>query len=562
MSVLVTVTYDDDVTLRISNEELALEHYWEPWLVSVDNVSFQMEYTYGGAAIPEWGSLSISIKAFENEDEIWPPPKFINVVIEHTKTTEAAAETLFENVVGNLVSMDDVSATYNLFIEDELDILLLDTTASITARTTTAYDGTEVIIPRAVGTVVYQTPLRLNDYDGGSSTSFDKPCYHTGYMQGTLDTDWHVFDDGVDICANVIVGTSGTSGDDTFYLNYEAVGEVTVSGNGTFDSGEDITDSVDALITAKGLSANGVNTYQRTGDAKIGDWVSTQTTLKRYISKLSASHGHLFSVLATSPTVVFYSIKLEYEFASLTLVFTDVDVLPVNYENQEVPIFGVKTTWPYREQVDEGGRVFVKEVTNELNRDNSVYFYGTADNSSSGEYSSAAPFLLYDASQNFTYSPGSLGGTWAGSDKMRPGFFVKNTDDLTTTTVVEIIDDTILSLNDDIFVGGEDYEIGYHFEHGQELSIQSFSLDESTIKDNLKFIINFVHQRFTNVHIPMETNTIKPTNYGTVGLHVIEEHRFERIIRNYRNKVVGVIYDFENEKIIYRLVGRIYEESA
>ena len=31
--ILVTITFDYDKTARISNEELALEHYWEPYAI-------------------------------------------------------------------------------------------------------------------------------------------------------------------------------------------------------------------------------------------------------------------------------------------------------------------------------------------------------------------------------------------------------------------------------------------------------------------------------------------------------------------------------------------------
>ena len=560
--ILITVTYDNDTTLRISNDELELEHYWEPWVTKIDNISFTMEYKYGGVLLPEWGSISISAKAFDSVNELQIPPKFIYLQVEYTQTTEAAATTLISNAVGELVNSDDLEVTYNIYIEDILDIPLLDKTSSITARATTSYDGVDVVIPRAIGEIIYQAPLRLNDYDIDSSAGFAKPTYHTGYLQGTKHTDWHIYDDGVDICSNATVGNSGTTGADTFYLDYEAVGEVTVSGYGTFPMSTGITDAIDAILSLKILTVTGVATYERSGASEISDWVDSQILLRQYISKLAACHAHLLnlSIVLDSGFVLFYCVKLEHAFSPTVSVWTDNEFLPVNIENDASPITILKTNYPYREQVDEGGRVFVKEVINELVRVNSAYWEGVSENTSS----SASDVLLdTGVAAWFTRIPASNAtNLWLGSDQIRNGHYVLNIDDQIDSYVVSILNEHELQLNDDIFVGGENYEIGYKFKHGQELSVDSLSLDEDTINDNLKFIMNFLHQRFWDVSIPMDLNTLQQSVYGVAGMYVVEERRYSQPLYFYYNKIIGMIYDFENELITYKLDGCIYKDSV
>lgn len=541
--ILGTLTLDG-VTTYVSNQEVAVEHFYLPYIAKIDNVSIRPEYQYGGLEITEWGSISFSTRLWDNTNYNWPPSETATLTLKHTLTNEAGATTIVSSA--NLVRVNDgdtaLDVRYDIFINDILGVDMLKTTNSITARSTTSYEGIDTVLPMAVGTVVYQPPLRLNDYGG-------YPCYHSMYMTGTLDTDWHVYDDGVDICSNVTLGAGGTTGVGTFYLDYTAVGEVSISGNGVFASGAAMATAIDDLVTCvTGEAVSVTDTYARTGDAKIGDFVESQVSIQKYLSKLCASHAHFIKF--TSSTVM-ELVKIEKCFEPTSTTYTDTKILPVAYNADSSRVRSVKTSWPYREQVDEGGRVYVKEVTREATRTNSVYWDGTVTSTSANK--------LINSAEDFDYNSGYNNADYLGGDMIRYGMFVSCVDTGSTSYVAAVDSGTQLTIADDIFTSTYGYEIGYSFDRGQDVNIESFSIDETTILDNLKWIMNILHQRKAYVSIPFDSDEF--LSIFTEGVYTIETNRLERVTQLYHNKIIGIIYDFEDEVVTYTISGSVYEEN-
>ena len=540
--ILGTLSFDGNIAY-VSTQEVAVEHFYFPYM-KIDSISRRPEFQYGGVEVVDWGTVSFSTRLWDDTNYRWPPPETATLTLKHTLTNEAGATTLVSNAELTRVNDGDsaLEIRYDVFISDILGTDLLKTTSSITARSTTSYEGIETPLPMAVGTVEYAKPLRLNDYG-------TYPCYYSANMTGTLHTDWHVYDDGVDICSNVTEGTGGTTGTGTFYLDYSAVGEVSISGNGVFASGTTISDAVDAIVTlVTGESVTVTSTNARAGDAKIGDYAESQVSLQKYLSMLCASHGHYLKFTSDS---VMELTKVEKSFSPSTTTYTDTQILPVNYSADASRIRSIKAGWPYREQVDEGGRVYVKEVTREASRSNSAFWVGTATSTSTNK--------LIDSSEDFDYNPGHNDTDYLGGDMMRYGMHVLCTETDATTTVTAVDSGTQLSLADDIFTSTYGYEIGMSYSRGQDMSISAYSIDEDTIQRNLKFIMNALHYRKVFVRIPFDSDEF--LSLFSEGIFVAEINRFERDTMLYYNKIVGLLLDFEKEIVTYTVIGTVYEEN-
>ena len=537
-------SFDGNV-VYVSNQEIAIEHFYFPYIIKIENVSLRTEFKYGGVETVERGSISFSTRLWDDSGYKWPPPDNATLTLKSTFSDEAHADTILNNARLVRVSGDNLATdvTYDIFITDILDVDLLKTTLSITARTTTSYEGIETVLPIAVGTVVYAKPLRLNDYSG-------YPCYYGIGVTGTLHTDWHVYDDGVDICSNVTEGGAGTTGVGTFYLYYSAVGEVSISGNGVFSSGSSMAQSIEALIEfVIGDNIDITSTYARSGDAKIGHYAQSQISLRRYLSLLCASHGHYARFVTESNLEL---IKIEQAFNTSSTAYTDTKILPISYDVESSKIRSIKMSWPYREQVDEGGRVYVKEETREISRNNSAFWAGTVTSTSSNK--------LINSGEDFDYNSGYNDSEYLGGDMMRYGMHVRCVDTGDVSTVVSIDSGTQLTLADDIFTSTYGYEIGLSYSTGQDLSLEAYSLDEDTIQRNIKFILNVLHERVCYVSVPYLETTTYEFNY-TNGMFCVETSRFERVLNLFYNKIIGVIFNFEKNILIYIVMGTIYEEN-
>ncbi len=77
---------------RVSLEGLALEHYWDPYIIGFDPVQGQIAYPYGGYVRPGYGSIQFVPTLFASD---WPPPVNMTIAAYYTGSDEASRELLF-----------------------------------------------------------------------------------------------------------------------------------------------------------------------------------------------------------------------------------------------------------------------------------------------------------------------------------------------------------------------------------------------------------------------------------------------------------------------------------
>jgi len=99
------------VTNYISQEGIALTHFWEPKITRFDPPRYDIAHDYGGYVSPRFGSISLFPDLFDGD---WPPPVSCAITIKYTATNEAAAETLFSGIA-HLSQLDLGQAKYDLY---------------------------------------------------------------------------------------------------------------------------------------------------------------------------------------------------------------------------------------------------------------------------------------------------------------------------------------------------------------------------------------------------------------------------------------------------------------
>lgn len=165
MPLLVTLNING-VEHRVSNEGVALEHYWDSYIQSFTAPQYSCSSDHGGYISISFGSVSLVFDVFSDTD--WPPPASIGVKVQYTATTEAEAQLIFEGTA-HRNSLTREGVTYDLYGG--------------------SYDA-EVIAPHtcnstldaAIAYLAGPTLLNLNvDYSGARSPS---PA-----VQHTIDSD-------------------------------------------------------------------------------------------------------------------------------------------------------------------------------------------------------------------------------------------------------------------------------------------------------------------------------------------------------------------------------------
>lgn len=119
---LVEVTINGNLK-RVSIEGLALEHYWDQHIISIDPPQYRIQKPYGGYVRPGFGSISFSHELFSDN---WPPPVGIDIKKFYTETNEADKELLFEGKA-HLRSITRDAITYELF-SDAFSTTIADST--------------------------------------------------------------------------------------------------------------------------------------------------------------------------------------------------------------------------------------------------------------------------------------------------------------------------------------------------------------------------------------------------------------------------------------------------
>lgn len=324
---------------RVSNEDQALENFWDGNVMDFTPISFKLSEVHGGYCKMGFGSMSLSNDVFDSPED-WPPPRTFSVKVEYTPDTEANAEILFAGTAFRS-KWDRESITYDLY-GDDYAVDLLEELED--------YNGDTVPMPRAFGQIQHQACLRLPDVSGA-------PTYHKGYVAGTKGVDWHVYDDGVSIDANVT-----DNGDGTFSLSASPVGEVTISGTGTLES-------VDDIFTWACETARLNLTYDGSlvRDVSLACWITSQQTLLSFLDRIAAFTLNLFFIRA------WHLVAVGMDTANGSGSLTEYDFFPSDYADPP-PVATLKTQWTERQAVEETIGKYIKDVSREKTVKSDYYF--------------------------------------------------------------------------------------------------------------------------------------------------------------------------------------------
>ena len=368
----------------LSQEGIALTHWWDNKVISFTAPKYQMRDQNGGYVELSFGSIEFSQDLFSVS---WPPPRTITVEVLYTTTTEEAAESFFVGT-GYMTNHDIESITYDLYnqsyeqklLEENItyntvqslgttdgtttnklidstasfllnDINIGDTVYNRTDRASTIIvsidsdtqitltndiftSGEEYFIglpeplPRAFGTITYREPVRLPD---DISTGYQ--VYDLADIQGTLGVDWFVYDDGIDVCSNVTAIANNT-----FQYTVSPYGTLSISGTGSLLTLKDICEW--ACESSK-LNLSFVHTYDRTISPNINYWANTQELLIDFLSNIATWNTHLFYIKSSTFTLV----DLLLDNSSRTITEWDYFKAPYGYP---APISKITSTWQNR----------------------------------------------------------------------------------------------------------------------------------------------------------------------------------------------------------------------
>lgn len=327
---------DSDVAVRAAHESYAGDQYWSQYVISLTPPQYRLDHLSGGHCKLGFGDLTLTLDTFQ-AGSIWPPPEACPCKISYADSTGTIHE-LFNGTM-HRQSLNRDGIKYQLY-ERTYDVMLLEEA--------TDYDGNTVPLPRAFGAVVHQRPVRLADAGGGNRR------YSAGSLTGTKHTDWHVYDDGVDVCTNATAISSNV-----FEYTVTPAGELTISG-----IGEDSTliNIFDWAVQVGRLNLSYDSSLATAFTASY--WAASQETLVSFLDRLAAYACHLFYVQDET----LYLVDMDSD--NGTSALTEFDFYPSSI-TFAAPIATLKTTWTDRTAVEETIGKYIKETTQE------VTVYGT-----------------------------------------------------------------------------------------------------------------------------------------------------------------------------------------
>ena len=515
---------------RISNEPVALDHWWYPFISDFDAPQYDVEEDYGGYAKLTFGSISITPDLFADD---WPPPKKCSIVIKYTASTEALAITLV-TCETHLDSVESDNVTYEIYEEEYTEELL---------TRMEDYDEKLTELPRAFGTVTHVTPVRLPDI-----VSTGNFAYHLGGLQatngagriigmsvsgsGTLiqTADAHnfsvsdeitvtgsvnfnntytltsvpttttfylpvtfpgddsetvplhanayksnevaVYDDGVPIPGNVVI-----PGDGTFQLTASPVGEVTMTGTST------ITTLLEFMTWTQGrLGITTLNsTNARDTSPSINYWADSQSKLVDFASEVVAYFTHLFYIKNDT----FWLVDMlkdnnnrsinEFEYFS-------------SMQNTPDVINQITAEWEMKQAA-----ITYTDGSNPAHHIEDIKMQSIASQYSlaAGTTSTATTFKLVDSTATFVTSNVTI------------GMIASNTTDSTTSRIEAIDSETQLTLNSDVFNNGEEYVVGPAFSYGKDEKIDPFHDSKTEVAVALQNILYIMSRDKCEVRIPI-----------------------------------------------------------
>lgn len=261
--------------IRASSEGIAGERYWPPYILEMDTIQYRPANYQGGHSAISFGNITFSLKTFD-EDSLWPPPKSFSFNLFSANNGSDIGKNRITSGMMHLSRITDQGIAYEVYGE-KYEVNILD--EAILYREDSDYsEAEEQPVPLALGEIEHRQAVRLPDAVGGNFV------YHKAGMDGVNGTDWHVYDDGVLIDANVANET-----DTQFELTASPVGEVTISGVGKIVT---LADFVDYGRQRLGLSLNTANA--RAPSPELSFYLTGQQTVLQALDAICSVHTHLF----------------------------------------------------------------------------------------------------------------------------------------------------------------------------------------------------------------------------------------------------------------------------
>jgi hypothetical protein len=379
---------------NIALEDYADQHYWCDDIISYTPPQYHMATPTGGFVRMDFGDIEVRLDVFGGRKEAgvaiftdadvawtdreteaewnttevaygdpskWPPPREIFITQKFTETDESGLTILFDGI-GHRAGFNAESARYELYGRRYTENFL---------ATIEDYNGDTVPIPRALGAVYYARVLRLPDDGSG------RPTYHNGYISGSNGADWNVFDDGVNIDANVM-----DNGNDTFSLTASPVGEVTLSGTGAIETLSDLfawAANDDRLALSYAYSAS----LEASPSPSISYWWSSQGLLIDALSQIAAYFRHLFYESGAN----LIAVALANTNGTRNLIDGYDWFRDTRYEDP-APVSLIRAAWVQRAAVEETIGKYVKDTEVEETQE-STYPYGSEDSITPYQYTRA-----------------------------------------------------------------------------------------------------------------------------------------------------------------------------
>jgi len=362
------VWVDNKITVDVSQGGYRGARFWEPKVLAFTPPRYQLEHYSGGYCKLGFGDITLALDTFD-EAGIWPPPENCECTVHYTMAS-AAGEQFITTSTGVCIMASGVpisvseptgaSATSEggfvwelfrgtlhrqklsrdgvvyQFYERAFDTMLL--------TEATDYDGNTVPLPVAFGAVAHQQPVRLADAGGGNQR------YSAGGLTGTKHTDWHVYDDGVDVCSSATAISANV-----FEYTVAPVGEITISGIGT------PTTLIETFSWACGAAYLNLSLNSDLAGVYVpAHWASSQEVMVSFLDRIAANARHLWYVSGET----LYLVAMD-EDNGTDLVWTEDDFRPstVTYA---APTALVKTTWTDRTAVEETIGKYIKEIPQEV----------------------------------------------------------------------------------------------------------------------------------------------------------------------------------------------------
>lgn len=305
-----TETYN---VCKNKNGILALGKFYQPKLIKADSVQLKMNSALGGIVQLNHGDIGLMLDLFSNNNQ-WPPPYKITITGKYLLPDDTAT-TVFQ-ADGLLKGFNDTEAIYKIY-DTENTTQILDAAPDFDGATGRYY-------PLAVGVITCKIPLRIG-------TTLEYRYHKAGLAGTTKHVDYHVYDNGVDICDNVT--DNGTD----FTLSVTPVGEVRISGTGTIETLDDLIDFA-CGVTKLNLTAD--KTYSASPSPDLSIWIDQQDSIIPILSDVSTGFSHLFYISGST----LYLVSMFSDNGTVTLTPTGKKYYKSGYTYNN-PIADITANW-------------------------------------------------------------------------------------------------------------------------------------------------------------------------------------------------------------------------